>query len=675
MEESSSEMPNFNRVKENFMKRIENEKNRQNSLLENSNGPKRKITKQTSKRNPRVTSSLYSNQKATSPPSFSQQNAVEPSSSLAELVALDQLREAERLLRHKKSSQPDMASSSTSTHVSTLTTLLTVLSPTPVAEEGKVDVDFAQLRQYGRRGVDEDDLCNIDLEGEHNRNEDHDSKQESDFAELKEKNDVYDNDDDDEEDFRGDDMSDSFDLYEYLFSRGDGITDSSEDRKGLLSSMEEALPCRNRVADSPSRSSASSVSSSSSSRSSVGSCYTHSLSLSMGEEEEEEEEAHDREYADMNGDSDIDTETEIEMDIKIHNSGRGRGDSGNTQELVPVTSALSHSRALLCSLLRMQSLSGKGPLCSQFGRTLSSRGQEPVGQDTLAAGSSASAAETASFYCSGSAEAAIAEAVFGGDVSELLQAQLELLRRVKAMLPLEDGDNFLNNTMGGGSGPGATHTYHSSTAQELRGSLPHLAPLLSTSDTVSGGGGGGGADMGLLINPFHGNAMARIMQMLTHTIQSIELDDRKTNRVAPAPKSSISTTKTHYRYDHISVDDEKGSEDDTENEENDHTVKRGDQKDEEVRSSEPKRGRGRGKDKDKERDSDSLREREVCAQLQVSTGSLAMLALTGRILRAEQRIVALRRLYHQVRKKGSECRRECVLSLAGNISLVYPYTS
>ena len=628
MEESSSEMPNFNRVKENFMKRIENEKNRQNSLLENSNGPKRKITKQTSKRNPRVTSSLYSNQKATSPPSFSQQNAVEPSSSLAELVALDQLREAERLLRHKKSSQPDMASSSTSTPVSTLTTLLTVLSPTPVAEEGKVDVDFAQLRQYGRRGVDEDDLCNIDLEGEHNRNEDHDSKQESDFAELKEKNDVYDNDDDDE-------------------------------------------------ADSPSRSSASSVSSSSSSRSSVGSCYTHSLSLSMGEEEEEEEEeeeAHDREYADMNGDSDIDTETEIEMDIKIHNSGRGRGDSGNTQELVPVTSALSHSRALLCCLLRMQSLSGKGPLCSQFGRTLSSRGQDPVGQDTLAAGSSASAAETASFYCSGSAEAAIAEAVFGGDVSELLQAQLELLRRVKAMLPLEDGDNFLNNTMGGGSGPGATHTYHSSTAQELRGSLPHLTPLLSTSDTVSGGGGGG-ADMGLLINPFHGNAMARIMQMLTHTIQSIELDDRKTNRVAPAPKSSISTTKTHYRYDHISVDDEKGSEDDTENEENDHTVKRGDQKDEEVRSSEPKRGRGRGKDKDKERHSDSLREREVCAQLQVSTGSLAMLALTGRILRAEQRIVALRRLYHQVRKKGSECRRECVLSLAGNISLVYPYTS
>ena len=233
--------------------------------------------------------------------------------------------------------------------------------------------------------------------------------------------------------------------------------------------------------------------------------------------------------------------------------GREMRESPNS----PLSTRLTESRSLLYNLLRMQSLAGKGPMCSQFGRSITSL--KTLHSDHMS-----------STFCSTSTESSLAEAISSGDLKKFLKCELELLKRMKMMLPLEDGDSFLRSN-------DVDEKYKNS--GELDGE-------------------------GDPITPFGGSAMNRLIQLHSTTLSNIEKDENEDEM-----RQYHSNDKKHYRYADC-VDDEDND----------------------------RKGPGLV-------NSDHAK---LCAQLQVSASSLGMLSLTGRIFRAEQRITALRRLYHQV---------------------------
>ena len=226
-----------------------------------------------------------------------------------------------------------------------------------------------------------------------------------------------------------------------------------------------------------------------------------------------------------------------------------------------IPSVLSKSRALLCKLLRMQAASGKDPMCRRYDRSSSiSRNEE---DDCLGQ----------TYYCSGSAETSSAEAVEAGNIIMLLKSQVEMLQRITAMLPMEDGDNFLKSTDTGAYSQFPKH--HESENQ---------------------------------ISPFSCNSMGHIVDMLTATVLS---EDHSGDNDTRAHFRLSARRNLNYRYANCEESSPKS---------------------EELLHS----------------NDDEAVDVKLCAQLQVTTGSLALLSLTGRIIRAEQRIVALRRLYHKV---------------------------
>lgn len=238
--------------------------------------------------------------------------------------------------------------------------------------------------------------------------------------------------------------------------------------------------------------------------------------------------------------------------------------------------SLSHSRLLLIRLLKMQALSVKGPLYSQYGRTLYSHQGSPRSgrEETVDA-----------FYCSSSAEAAIADATAEGRLKGLLRAQLDMLLRVKSLLPLEDGGSFIT-----------TSTGSSASLSPPRG---HRRSFVASADPSSPGS----EVDDVQVNPFHGNSLAHVIQMLTDTLSTID----QTEHDEEVCEEMISGSANWKQYRYANCSDSFSS---------------------------PGKGT----------------ESKLCAQLQVTAGSLAVLSLVGRVLRAEQRIVALRRLHHEVQQ-------------------------
>jgi hypothetical protein len=136
--------------------------------------------------------------------------------------------------------------------------------------------------------------------------------------------------------------------------------------------------------------------------------------------------------------------------------------------------------------------------------------------------------------------------------------------------------------------------------------------------------------------------MAHLIEMMSSTVRDIdaeksERDQGESRKEEGGRMNNHTVTRNQYRYKDCRVDDDDGS---------DSPAAR-------RKCStrwEPVDGAGKEKKKDKEEheDADEGADVKLSAHLQVSAGSLALLSLTGRILRAEQRILALRRLYHQV---------------------------
>ena len=583
-EEKKDEMPNFMRVKENFLKRLAEERSHtQGHSRDHNQEQSRAARLHVDEKNQRhISSSKKSSneheQLRGSVPTIAYTQAQMQKQkrgdyrSLAELVDLDNKLEAKRV--HRKSLQRNNFNDDDLNSNDSVKPLSPHSAQSLFSNEPKISTISPHSPVKVRRRVtsresslDIDDLCNFEKEeDEEVAMENVSGRAMSGKEEISMEYIMYDDSDNDSDN----DAQDNDD------------PDMPSTRSGSYDSQDECRQCPHTSSRRPSHTSSFDSGSSVSSESSSASNETRDLSV-------------DEEEGEVDVSAMFTSLKSHRIDIKKHNL--------STQSVEIVDTTLAHSRHLLCRLMRMQAQSGKGPLCSNFGRSLSSMQEE------------LEVRSTDTYYCSGSTEAAVAIALKRGQLKNLLKSQVEMLVRLKAMLPLEDGDSFL----------GVRST---AAVGGMSGSLQSNRDFDHTSS--SGGRGGRGEqrvpeDSSIQLNPFDCDAMANLIQMLDSTLKTIEVDE-----------VDVPITKVHvrssYRY--------AGCSDDADD-----------------LNSPTSLGENNAKTSSDIQEfgaasvlQENVSETHIAlgAQLQVCTGSLALLSLTGRILRAEQRIVALRRLYHQV---------------------------